>query len=300
MPDPNIALQREKQAARRHDEYPGVTGDDNGNIYAAASRYYVRFPQGTDANGLTVYGAPRPVRYDGTGGIIAHADVEVLVRKDPYDGIETITRVVPDWWQRVNIDSRVTNPGEPVSKWWDSPNFIRWLNRPTGSSSGSAATKVTTRENPFYWNDAQDWAIFSGTMPADQLDLDSFIPATDTHRLVITYFDVLAGSVAAVGSTAQALTSALDLSDYLECRALLPHNECVPLTAYKLADDQSAIDKNAVYEELRSWIALPAVLGFPNPIASGTNWLLRDTHQQLCFNLTIEGQLTVEGSLTVI
>lgn len=292
-------LQRERQADRANDEYEGVLGNGSGNPYAGKSHYWVRFANGTDENGLTKYSTPRPIRYLG-GNIIVREDVEVLVYKHPYDGEETISTMRPGYFTETGIDSRVMNPGDPVNKWWDSPNFIRWLNRTTGSSSGSTATLVTTRENPFYWNDALDWAQDAATTPANQLDLASYIPAVDTHRLVITYKNVVSDTIEAVGSTAKALSTALDFDDYLECRGLLPHNECVPLTAYELADGQTAIDANALLEDLRSWIALPQVIGFPNPIPDGKAWLLRSTHQQVVYDLTVEGNLIIQGDMVVL
>jgi hypothetical protein len=294
----DIALVREQQAHHAHDEYPGVLGDENGNVYASISRYWVRFPQGADANGIMTYGLARPIRYV-QGAVIAKAGIEVLVEKDRFDGIETITRMRPGYFDDAHIDSRIFNAGEPTTKWWDSRNFIRWLNRPSGSAS-SPSTLVTTRENPFYWNDAQDWAQFAATTPGNQLDLSSYIPAAGYHRLVITYVDILLGTTAVVGSTAKTLATALDFNDYLECRGLLPHNECMPLTAYELADAQTAIDGNDVVEELRSWIALPAVMGIPNFIPDGTNWLLREDYQMLVAGFTVEGGITIEGSLITI
>lgn len=291
-----MLYQRERQAARKHDEYEGVLGDGNGNVYASKSHYWVRFPGGTDANGNFTYSTPRPIRY-GIGNVIAREGIEVLVQEDPYDRVETITRMRLGYFTETGIDSRVMNPGDPINKWWDSPNFIRWLNRPTGSSSGSAATLVTTRENPFYWNDFQDWAQDAATTPANQLDLAAFIPAADTHRLVITYKNIVADTIEAVGSTAKALSTDLDFTDYTECRGLLPHNECLPLTAYELSDAQTTVDGNALVEDLRSWIALPQVLGNANPLPAGRAWIVRATHEWITYDLAVEGDLTVAGDM---
>jgi len=295
MSNADLSLQREKQAWRQKDSYPGVLGDENGNPYARLGYYWVRFPQGTDSNGQTVYGAARPVRYNANAGIIAHAGVEVLVWKHEYDGIETIKEMDPSWWARVNIDSRTSNPGEPASKWVSRLNLIEMLNRPTGSSSGSASTLVTTRENPFFFNDFQDWVRTPSTTPTNQSDLASYIPAADTHRVVITYYDVIANTRAAAASTAKALSTALDFNDFLEIRGLLPHNECLPLTAYELADNQGSININDMMDDLRNWLSMPAIIGFPNPMLDGKAWILRETHQLVTYDLVCLADFTCLG-----
>lgn len=295
------ALQRGRQDAHKHEEYPGVVGDDNGNPYGPRSTYWVRFPLGTDTNGDITYSEARPVRYDGTSGVIAKGGIEVMVRRDPYDDVETITRVVPDYWSRSGIDSRIVNQAEPFSQFTDARNFIRLLCRPVGSTSGSPSTKVTVREDPFFVDWFGDWSTYAGTIAAaDKIDLDSYIPAADEHRLIVIFFDRLINAPLVTASTAKALSTDIDSTDYDEAFAALPHNEYTALVALELADDQPGIDVNNVLEDLRTWLPAPPMMGFPNPIPADKAYLLRETHQMLMFNLVVEGTLTLEGSLTVL
>lgn len=295
----NARLLRGRQAVKRHDEYPGVLGNGSGNPYAGRSRYWVRFPGGTDASGTTILSAPRAVRYAGEGIFNARSGSEVLVRKDPYDGVETITRMVPDYADRANFDTKTMNPSDPVTKWWDVRNFIRLLNRPVGSGL-SAATKVTTRENPFHTDAFLDFSSFTGTLPSAQQDLAGFIPAADEHCLVVTFFDFLTNTPFARASSAQALSSALDSTDYAECFAQVPHNEVLPLTAYELANAQGSISGQDVIEDLRTWLPSPKVYGFPNPIPSDKAILIRSTHQQIVHDIVVQGSIVVQGDLIIL
>jgi hypothetical protein len=291
----NSQIQSSRQNVKKYEEYPGVLGDGLGNPYARRSRYWVRFPLGTDSNGQTIYSPPRAVRYTGESTLIAREGVEVLVRIDPYDGVETITRIVPDYADRADFDSRILNGGEPISSWVDVKNFIRFLCRPVGSS-----TQVTIRENPFHVDNFMDWNTFGGTVPSEQPDLDAYIPGTGEHRLLIVWWDFLVWDWLVTASTAQALATDLDSTDYDECFAQLPHHELKPLTALKLADDQATLTMTDVIEDLRTWLPTPHIYGFPNPLPEGKAIILRSTHQEIVFNLTVVGTLTVEGSLTVL
>ena len=162
-------------------------------------------------------------------------------------------------------------------------------------------TLITVRENPFFVDDVMDFYIYAGTTSAaSKPDLASYIPAADYQRLICIFFDTYQQEPFVAGSTAQALTTAIDSTDYTECFAQLVHNEYIPLLSLVLSNNQSAIVIDNVKEDLRQFVNAPRVYGFPNPIASGQAILIRDTHQQLVYDLTIEGSLTVEGDLTVL
>lgn len=289
-------IQRARQSVQQNREYPGVLGDGSGNPYAGRSRYWVRFPAGVDADGITIYSAPRAVRYDGSSAFIAREGTEVLVWRDPYDGVESISRGMPDYADRAGFDARILNPSETISKWWDVRNFIRLLCRPVGNGS----TQITIRENPFHVDDYGDNASFAGTLPADQPDLSAYIPAADTHCLCVIFFNFLENEPLVTVSTAQALDSALDNTDYLECVAQLPHHEFYPLVSLELADAQTALTMEDVIEDLRTWLPTPRVYGFPNPVVDGKSFIIRSTHQEIVYDLTVVGNLTVEGELTVL
>lgn len=294
-------IQRRRQRIVRQRAYSkGVLGNGSGTVYARSGYYYVRFPANTDDNGNTTYTAAIAIRYGGEGLIPAKEGVEVLVKRD-IDGIPSIFRVDPDYYERAGIDSRAFNMGETFSRWIDVRNIIRWLTRPVGSSSTADSTLVTIRENPFYVDQYMDWHAYAGTvLEASKVDLAAYIPAADYHCLAIVFFDVLQGTYAVYASTAQAIATALDSTDYDECFEQLPHQEYHPLLSIELADNQSAIDVNDVKEDLRQIMNMPQVYGFPNPIESDKGIFVRSTHQVICYNLTVAGQLTIEGNVTVL
>lgn len=286
---------------RRRRKIEAIIGDTNGNPYTnEKSRYWVRIAERTDDNGNVVYGNPIKVRYAGGSGVIVQAGVEVLLEYD-YDNELSITRMKPDYFDRANIDSRTFNIGEPQNNWLLVRNFVRWLTRPVGSSASQDSTLITVRENPFFIDDYLDWQTYAGTKrAADKLDLASYIPAADNQRLIVIFHDTYNNTPLVTASTAQALTSAIDSTDYDECFAALTHNEFVPLVAFTLSDNQSAITINDLTEDLRQVFNAPRVYGFPNPIPSDKAILIRSTHQEIVYDLTVEGDLIIEGDLLVL
>jgi len=289
-----------QRVLRRRNYIEAILGDGSGSVYAGKSRYWVRVKMRTDANGNVTYGQPLPMRYAAGAGIIEKEGVEVLLKVD-YDDELTIERMKPDYWDRAGIDSRAFNTAAPHDQWVYLKYVVRDLTRPVGSTASQSSTLVTIRENPFFVDDALDFYIFAGTnRAADKPDLASFIPAVDTHRLICIFFDTYQQEPLVVGSTAQALTTAIDTTDYQECFDQFLHNEYIPLLSLTLSDNQSAITINNVTEDLRQFVNAPRVYGFPNPIVSGKAILIRDTHTEITANLTVEGLLTVEGTLIVL
>lgn len=296
----NAQLTQARQNVLRYKEYEGVLGDGSGNPYAPGkSRYWVRFPSGVDPDGNSTYTAPRAIRYSGEGNFLAREGVEVLVHIDEHDEVETITRIAPDYPERAGFDGRILNASDTINKWVDVKNFIRLLCRPVGSGL-STSSKVTIRENPFHVDMFGDFSSYYGTLPDDQLSLSAYIPSADEHCLIVVFFDFLLNEPFVTASTAQALTDELDTTDYSECFAQQPHNECLPLLSLELADAQTSVSNDDVIEDLRTWLPTPLVYGFPNPIPSDKALLIRETHQMITYNLTIEGTLTIEGSMTVL
>lgn len=296
-PHPPPTVTQLRQAVKRHGEYPGVLGDGTGNPYAGRSLYWVRFPIGTDENGLTVYTPARPVRYSGEASIIAREGVEVLVRVDPYDFAETITRGVPDYSLRANFDSRILNSSDPITKWSDVPQFIRLLARPVGGETA----QITVQSNPFHLDDFGEPSTFSGTMPDDQIDLDSLglIPAVGYHCLAVIFFDFVANGPVVKVSTTQSLGDALDITDYNECAAQMPHNEWLPLVSLDIGNGVATVSSLNIVEDLRTWLPTPRVYGFPGPIPAGKAILIRETHQEHVTRITVQGKLIIQGKLVV-
>jgi len=293
-------IQSARRGVKKNDEYPGVLGDGFGNVHAGDGQYWVRFPAGANPDGQTMLSAPRAIRYDAESPIIGRDNADVLVQRDSYDGVEKISRMEPTYTNRVGIDSKILNFAEPSTKWVDVRNFIRLLSRPTGSGFATSGN-VTIREDPFHVNDFNEFSSFTGTLPDDQLDIVTDFPTTaGNHRVVIIFFDRLANAPVAYGSTEQSLSIDIDTTDYDECFDQLLHNEFTPLVAIGLADAQTTTSAVDVIEDLRTWLPTPRIYGFPNPIPANKAIFLRATHQQLVSDMTVLGDLTIEGELTVI
>lgn len=293
----NARLQDTRQRVKKYDEYTGVLGDGtSGNPKAGKSRYWVRFPQGVDETGQVIYTPARAIRYAGEASLPARSGVEVLVRVDPYDEKETITRMVPDWPERVGFDAAVLNSGDPISRWFDVRNFIRLVSRPVGQNT----TNVTVRENPFHVDDFMDISTFKATVGDEQLTLGDLFPASGSKRLACIFFDFLTNEPFVTASTAQDVDVDFDLTDYEECFAQIPHNEVISLASCQLIGSKSTLVWSDLIEDLRTWLPTPRVYGWPNPIPDGKSIIVRSTHQMTVFEMTVEGELTVEGEVVAL
>jgi len=288
-------IQSTRQKIKRGIEYPGVLGDGSGNAYAGSSKYWVRFPLSTNADGFITYTEARPIRYAGEAAFTGREGTEVLVRLDPYDNVETIKRIVPDYAIREKFDSKILNSSDPLTSWTDVKNFIRLLSRPVGRDT----TQITVRENPFHVNDFGDWSTFTGTLPTDQFDVAANIPVTGYHRLAIVFFDFLNNEPIIKYSTTQIMTTAIDSTDYDECFAQLAHNEILPLVSINLANNADALGMLNIVEDLRTWLPTPKIYGFPNPLPVGKSIWIRATHQIYEIDLVLDDLLTVAGTLRV-
>lgn len=286
---------------RRREFIEGVLGNNSGNVYAGAGRYWVRVAERTDENGNTTYGDALPIRYSGESGIIERPGIEVLMQYD-YDDVLTIRRVKPDYYDRAKLDSRVFNPLAVVQSWvYLGFQAVRLLTRPTGSDATQTSTLITIREHPFSVNDFLDWSIYKGTQrAAAKLDLASFIPAAGLQNLVVIFFDDILQTWFVTASDDQALTVPLDDTDYDECFAQLEHNEYKPLAAFNLADGQTKIDINDLYGDLRQFVNVPKIYGEPNPLPSGKGMFLRSTHQLIMYDWAIEGEAIIEGDMVIL
>jgi hypothetical protein len=261
-------IQRIRQRVlREKSSRVGILGDDTETtVYAGKSRFYVRFPAGTDSNGNTIYTSAIPIRYNPSSSVIEEVGVKVVIKID-YDGLESIKEMAVDWFDDTSIDSRSFNPASPyrVAAWVLLRNVVRGVCRAVGSVAGVASTLVTIREIPYFVSNALDRWVYTGTVEeADKVDLASYIPAVDTHRRVNVYFDTYLQEPVVTASTAQALTSGLDTTDDDECWEQVPHNEHSPLVAFELADNQSSVTNDDLIEDLRQFLNPPPVLGLEN------------------------------------
>lgn len=286
-----------QRVIRKTARLEAVLGNGSGSVYASKTRYWVRVAMRADSDGNMTYGQPLPMRYAPGYPIIEKEGVEVLLFYD-HDGELSIERMKTDYFDRADIDSRSFNSASPQDQWLYLRNVVRFLTRPVGSSATEDSTLITVRENPFFVDDVMDFYIYAGTTSAaSKPDLASYIPAADYQRLICIFFDTKQQEPFVAGSTTQALTTAIDSTDLTECFAQLEHNEYIPLLSLVLSNNQSAIVIDNVKEDLRQFVNAPRVYGFPNPIASGQAILIRDTHQEMVYDLTVQGNLTIQGDL---
>lgn len=289
----NLRAQLQKirrRRLRRQQTIFALLGDGLGNIRAATGKVWVRFQSGMDANGNVTYTPPTIVNAGGNG-FFEYQGAGVRVGFDENDQL-SITGADAQNAREAGLDTRLLNPGSPFNKWSYIRNIANFK-----SMAPSGSTLVSVR-SLLYDDGYGNLNQFLGTPRlADKIDLASFIPSAGNHRIVVLFLRTTDNTVQTYGSTIQAISSALGLSDYQECYAQRDA-ESIPIQAWKLENNQSSISMLDAKEDLRNIFNVPQVLGMESPITS--NLIIREgqavNHHG---DLFITGSLIVAGDLIV-
>jgi hypothetical protein len=287
-------LDRLRRAYRRRTETVyAVLGDGQGRVYVPNQRgkVYVRFPASSDDLGVSTYTPPFVVNntmgaqfktYDGAGVRIGTDDYGELavLRADGRDMIQA------------NIDPGVLNAAAAETQYIGLAQMQ--LFRCFPNSAATPSTKVSV--SPLMYYDA--YGALNHWNATAQLDLASYIPTTANHRVVVVWLDTYANSLSASASTTQAMTVAIDLTDYAECFAAAPA-EVMPVQGYYLSNAQTAVTVGSIGIDLRQFINVPSALGNPNPISR--NERLR-TGQEVAYatTLVIDATFDIDGTLVLL
>lgn len=267
-----------------------ILGDDSGVIDVAgtSNKVYVRYPEGTDANGNTVYSQPHIVNSGVSGGYIARANVGVRVGLDDYGELE-IKRSDSRDLENQGISSRITNPLRPETKFVNIAQISLFQSRPVGTASDPATTVNVQPLRYDHYHVDNKWR---GTeIDTDKIDLASYIPADGLHRVVVLFLQTFDNTIQVTASTAQSIGDALDTTDFAECFAQRTA-ETMPTMSYRLANDQSIVDSNALAIDFRQFINVPPINGYQNPVVYAER--LRSGYDAIT-----QGTLTVTGTYNV-
>ena len=284
-----------RKIQRRRYRKRALLGDGNGLIRVSIGRVWVRVEAGMDGDGNTTYGIPTVVN-SGTAGYPVYDGAGVWLKFDNNDEL-TIHAADERDMRAAGIDPQNANPMLPEKAFLTLNNVVRLLSRPTGQAS---TTSTLVYVNPLLYTDNyQDLNHYTGTpRVADKIDLASYIPTAGNHCIAVLFLRTVENTIQVCTSTVQAMTTALDLTDYQECFDAAKA-ETIPIQAYKLANGAAGIDIRDIGEDLRQFINMPQIHGFPNPVDRDT--LIRAGQDVLHFGtLTITDTLTVAGKLTVI
>lgn len=265
-------------------------GDGSGNIRASVGKVWVRFPASADSTGATTFSDKVKVN---TGAGVSYFQYDGAPIRVGIDENGELTVKGPDekLCRESGLDTRVLNAGTPETKFIKPKHLIPLMCRPVGLS-GDSSTLVTVRE-AIYQDGYGDLYFYSGTnRQADKIDLDSYIPAAGYHRIAIVFFRQYDQSIQVFASTAKDIDTDIAFTDFTDAMLQSTIDEDIPLAAYLLADDQSAITIQSFAEDLRTWLNVQPRFGEENPVHH--NRYLRSGQTQ-----TLSGAITITDGYTV-
>jgi hypothetical protein len=268
-----------------------LADNGTGNIDADTGQVYVREPGATDANGNTIGGQTYPVY---TGGrnfyVTPGSKVKIALR----DGVLKIIDIDDVQAIANNQNPAALNNARPENRFFLMKNATRGRVFAVGTPANPS--NLIGMKGLLYVDHDGVLQKLDVTRQSTKPDLASHIPGANLEGLAIVFWRGYDNSLQIFSSTSQALGTGYDITDYQECIDQSIINEDKPLQAFKLSDGQTSIGGTAgdLGEDLRGWLNLAPLAGFPNPVAK--NWHIRSTREEVVADvLEVEATLTVDG-----
>jgi hypothetical protein len=249
---------------RKRETRIAILGDGNGTIRVPGkiSTVYIRLPGSMDANTDTSFTNLTTCK-TGTASYPFYEGARVEVGFNRYDELSIIGADTRDM-ESAGIDSSILNSILPDKAFLYLRNVVRLMSRPVGQS-GNTSTLVNV-QSLIYHDNYGNLLHYAGTQKqSDKVDLASYIPTAGNHRIAVLFLRPVLQTIQVGTSTTQAMTSALDITDYQE--AFVGRDpETIPIQAYVLANAAGSIDIRDLGEDLRQFLNMPHAWGFPNPV----------------------------------
>lgn len=293
------ALRRVRRHVLRKEQTRfAVLGDGNGKVHDTETKgkVWVRFPGGTDSSGNTAFLPPVKVNSGVGANYIPYEGAGVRVGVGDNGELE-VKRA--DWRDMIaaGLNPSITNPSLPEHKILRMADVQLFMSRPVGQTV-APSTYVNLR-SLFYVDGAGELQHYPGAAPASGtgINLNQYIPSLGEHRIAIVYISAIDNTAYVAASTSKSISSALTSADYQEA---VDNAEPEPIWSqgYKLSNAQGNVTSDDIGLDLRQWINTSYALGIENPVVH--KHYLRGSHQLLCFDLTVQADLTVVGELTVL
>ena len=259
-----IGKEVRRAISARFDTRAAILGDENGvvDVLGTTDKVYVRYAEGVDANGLTVYSQPQIVSAGVEGNYLTAAGRGVRVGLDDYGELAVKRSDVRD----VNASGtsiRVLNQARPETKFVSLGQISLLMTRPVGNASNPSFLVNVQQLWYDHYNAINKWR---GTeILTDKIDLEPFVPSAGNQCVVCLFLDTYNNSIQVTASTTQTIDTVIDKTDYDECFAQR-NAETIPIGSYVLADDQAFIDSKSIALDMRQLINVPETLGYANPI----------------------------------
>ena len=273
-------IQRDNRRAALQDKarIKAILGNHDGVLYVPGfngNRVYVRVQGAADANGTLQYQQVTVARLTGSNFLL-YADAPVLLRYDHNNNLVIESSDYELIEATGSLSMAVVNVSNPQLNYVDLRQALILLSRPTTTESNSTTTVYVAQ---WLYDYHGAYHEFEGTpQAADKVNLSSYIPSAGNHCIVQLWIDTYTRSVRVTASTVQALTSAIDKTDYDECWSGR-YNDWIPIQAYKLSDGATVVSADTVDRDHRQWINTPAETGFPTH--DTRNYRIWDDHSVL-------------------
>lgn len=248
-----------------------MLGDATNNPYAPEEGYYwVRRYDRADANGNTTPGTPFRVR-SGSAIIVPRGGRQVWVGTG-LDGHLTVLGFVHEDLVSANvkIDPRLVQPNDPYRNWIRLKDIQNFRALPIGTGN-TPSMKVQVRQL-FYYTETGDLVRWNGTNADTHIDLTDVVPAAGLQRYAVLWLRTynpnnLDDVQVTVSTPIDSVDLDLSFDDLQEC-ADNADADAIPIQAFRLADAQTALKlDDTVDVDLRQFINMPQVYGFPNDVA---------------------------------
>lgn len=225
----------------------------NGAIRLPGGLFWVHDATGTDANGNTIYGAPRKMPMLPGAAIFPRPNTKVDVVT--IQGIDYIARTNSFELERMGVDPHQSNTLDPVVQY----KALDWIiNLQAFKTPGASSTHII---GSIYKKPDGDYAVFPTTGGYDFVTAN--IPSTDNQVVVCQWIDTDTNTVTATVSSEESRDTDLKHPDNIattlalinECVAAAPANH-IGVNAWRVYDDSTigTMDDNNKLADLRGII----------------------------------------------
>lgn len=288
-----VGKQVRRFLAAKFDTRAAILGDENGvvDVQGTLDKVYVRYAEGVDANGLTVYSQPQIVSAGVEGNYLTAAGRGVRVGLDDYGELAVMRSDSRDITAS-GTSIRVLNQARPETKFVSLGQISLLMTRPVGNASNPSFLVNVQQLWYDHYNGIQKWR---GTeILTDKVDLELFVPSAGNQCVVTLFLDTYDNSIQVTASTTQTIDTPIDKTDYDEC-FIQRNAETIPIGSYVLADAQAFIDSKSIALDMRQLINVPIPLGSPSLIT--TRQRIRTGYTLVIDEVDISG---INGELDIL
>lgn len=276
----------------------GILEAVNGSVHAGGSYYWAAVPSGLDDNGFARYSAPFMVRASSAGSPVLETRGHPILIRKAYDGVKEIVGTDAPTFESAGGNIKYFNVIRPENALIYLNNVVRLQSRPI-SNTQTSSTLVNVQRS-WYDDDHGFLQRYKGTdLLAEKLDLASYIPAADKHQLTIVLLKTFDNTLQVVQGVERDLDDPMVVPDDYQDALKNRDPETIPIQAYLLRNNESYIDITSLDIDLRQFINVPRLVGFPGD--STLKIRIRANYRQLSYGRFEEVQrVEVYGGLRVL